>query len=75
MVFALNTPASVQLVATGSAGGDSFSIASGAFPVGVSMAAGGLITGTPTIPGAWNVTIQDHDSNGSQGLQAYSGTV
>lgn len=53
----------------------SFSIASGAFPDGLTMSAGGGITGTPTTVGSSEVSIQAHDANGDVGTIDYTMVV
>lgn len=52
-----------------------FSIASGALPDGLSLGAGGGISGTPTTAGTFSVSIQAHDANGDVGSVNYTLTV
>lgn len=53
----------------------SFSIASGALPDGLTLSAGGGITGTPTTVGVSQVSIQAHDTNNDVGVIDYTVTV
>lgn len=42
-----------------------YSIADGALPDGLSLAAGGAVTGTPTTEGSVTFAVQAHDANGN----------
>ena len=54
-------------------GSYSFAVFSGALPAGLSLGAGGAITGTPTAVGTFNFTIRaTHAPTGCTGDQAYS---
>ncbi len=59
-----NTPYSGQLQVTGGTGPYSFVINSGALPPGMSLSAGGLLSGTPTATGNYSVVILVTDANG-----------
>lgn len=59
-----NTPYNSQILVTGGTGPYSFAISSGALPPGMSLGAGGLLTGTPTTAGSFSVVIQVTDANG-----------
>jgi Putative Ig domain/Galactose oxidase, central domain len=66
---------SVQLQAVGGKpGADTWSIASGALPPGIGLSASGLVSGTATTPGSYQVTIQAADSASPQniGTQSYT---
>jgi hypothetical protein len=63
------TPYSQTLQASGGAGSLTWSLASGTLPNGLSLSAGGVISGTPTATGTSNFTVQVTDS-GSPALSA-----
>jgi hypothetical protein len=66
---------SVQLQAVGGKpGATTWSIASGALPPGIGLSASGLVSGTATTPGSYQVTIQAADSASPQniGTQSYT---
>lgn len=52
-----------------------FSIASGALPDGLSLGAGGGISGVPSTAGSSQVSIQAHDANGDVGSVDYAMVV
>ena len=66
-----------QTVATsGGTAPVTFSISGGSLPAGLSLnTSTGVISGTPTTPGAYSFTLTATDSNGISDAQAYSGTV
>jgi hypothetical protein len=68
-----NTP----LTANGGVGPFTWSVSSGSLPVGLSLSTAGVITGTPTIGGAVNFTIQvtDHSSPAQTATLAVSISV
>lgn len=72
---ALGVAFDVTLAAVGGTSPYAFSIASGALPLGLSLGAGGQITGIPTMAGAWTVSVQCHDANGLVASADYSGTI
>lgn len=47
-----------QLQATGGSGNYVWSLVSGTMPAGLTLSAAGLISGTPTVSGTFNLTIQ-----------------
>ncbi|MGK5056656.1 IPT/TIG domain-containing protein [Janthinobacterium sp. LB2P49] len=57
----------------------SFAITSGTLPAGLTLAANGVLSGTPTAAGAYSFTVTATDSSASPGpytaSRAYSGTV
>ncbi|MDZ3832818.1 MAG: putative Ig domain-containing protein [Sphingopyxis sp.] len=71
--FAFGTPVSATVVASGGTAPYSYSIVGGALPDGLSMNAGGAISGTPTTPGNFNFTVQATDSSTGGGAP-FSGT-
>ncbi len=52
-----------KLAATGGKGKQSWSIAGGALPVGVKLASSGALSGTPTTPGTYYVTVAVSDTS------------
>ena len=72
------TPYSQTVTASGGTGPYTFVLTSGALPAGLTLSAGGVISGTPTGSGTSNFTIGATDSVGNTGSHAYSvviGTV
>ncbi len=63
------------LTASGGTGTYTFSITSGALPAGLTLSAGGVISGTPTTAGPSVVTIQATDGNGCPGAITYTITI
>lgn len=61
-----------QLTASGGNGTYTYAIASGALPAGVTLATNGLLAGTPSAAGSFNVTIRATDGLGFIGSQAYT---
>jgi hypothetical protein len=81
-VFPVAPAAGVAFAATLSGSGGAFpynfTIESGALPMGLMLASGGAITGTPTRPDPnsavpWTVVIRATDANGVVGRATYSG--
>ena len=50
----------------------SFSLSAGALPNGITLSSGGVLSGTPTVSGTFNFTVQAADVNGCMGAQAYT---
>ena len=63
---------SQQLTATGGTGPYTFAVTSGTLPPGLTLSAGGLLSGTPTAAGSSPVTIQATDANGCPGDTSYT---
>src|SRR5262249_14111652 len=64
------------LTATGGTGaGYTFAVTAGALPGGLTLAANGTLSGTPTAAGAFPFTVQAKDSGGFTGSQGYTLTV
>jgi uncharacterized repeat protein (TIGR01451 family) len=49
-----------------------FTLASGSVPAGLTLSAGGLLSGTPTAVGSFSFTVQAAGSGGAMGTQAYT---
>jgi hypothetical protein len=59
---------SQQITASGGTGSYTFSVVSGTLPAGLTLTAGGLLSGTPTTAGSPPVTILATDLNGCPGV-------
>ncbi|KRD79436.1 putative Ig domain-containing protein [Lysobacter sp. Root983] len=53
----------INFAASGGTGPYSFSLASGSLPVGVSFSSAGVLSGTPTVPGNYNVSVRVTDAS------------
>jgi large repetitive protein len=70
------TPFSQTFTQSGGIGTTTFSLASGTLPTGLSLAANGTLSGTPTQTGSFAITVKATDSNGCSGTGAtYSLTI
>ncbi|MEH6420587.1 putative Ig domain-containing protein, partial [Pseudomonas sp. CGJS7] len=58
----------INFAAAGGTPGYTFSLVAGSLPVGVTMTSAGVLSGTPTVPGNYNLTVRAVDS--STGLGA-----
>ncbi len=69
---AVNTPYSLKLIATGGAGPLTFA-ANGTLPPGLSVAADGTLSGTPTQPGEYNFgySVSDGEFTTGRGVRLY----
>ncbi|WP_238149828.1 putative Ig domain-containing protein [Dyella jiangningensis] len=63
------------LTASGGNGGYTFSLVSGALPPGIALSSAGVVSGTPTTAGNYNVTVKVTDGFGFTGSQAYTFTI
>ncbi|WP_430391814.1 putative Ig domain-containing protein [Dyella sp. 20L07] len=66
---------SQQLSASGGLGSYTYTVSAGALPAGLSLSANGLLAGTPTEAGSFNLTIAAKDTGGFIGTQAYTLTL
>ncbi|WP_430406221.1 choice-of-anchor J domain-containing protein [Fluviicola sp.] len=66
---------SMTLTQTGALGAPNFAVTAGALPPGLTLSAGGTISGTPTATGTFNFTATVSDASGCTGSQSYSITV
>ena len=66
---------SQTLSASGGNGTYTFTVTSGALPGGLTLASNGVLSGTPTSGGTFNVTVTATDGLGFTGTQAYTITV
>lgn len=72
---AAGTAYSQSLTQTGALGAPGYAITAGALPPGLTLSAGGTISGTPTATGTFNFTVTVSDASGCSGSKAYSITV
>lgn len=63
---------SQTLTASGGVAPYTFQVTAGNLPVGVSLSASGVLSGTPTAAGTFNVTVQARDANLQAGQRAYT---
>ncbi|PHV30213.1 autotransporter outer membrane beta-barrel domain-containing protein [Janthinobacterium sp. BJB312] len=67
------------ITASGGTAAYSYAVTSGSVPAGLTLAANGTLSGTPTTAGAYSFTVTATDSSGGAGpytgARAYSGTV
>lgn len=68
-----NVPYSQSIGAGGGTSGYTFAVTGGALPRGLTLGTGGLLSGTPTVPGNFSFTIQATDS--STGTGPYHGSA
>ena len=67
---------SFTVVATDDSGtSPTYSLVSGAFPSGLSLASNGVISGTATVTGTFNFTIRATDANGGTADRAFSQVI
>ena len=72
----VGTAASVQVRATDSASGQALTYSASGLPAGLSInSATGLISGTPTAAGTYNVTVAARDGTGASGSAAFTWTI
>ena len=65
----------VQLLASGGAAPYTFAVTAGSLPNGLTLSGAGLISGVPTLRGAFNFSVTATDANGFTGVRAYSITL
>lgn len=68
----VGTPYSVNLTASGGQPIYTFVVAGGNLPPGLSLSAGGVLSGTPTVAGAYPIVIRLGDANGVEFNKAYT---
>lgn len=72
MAAFVNEPYSVQLTATGGSAPYKFFLLSGALPPGLTLTTGGLLSGTPTILGTYEFTVNAIDGHNGYGERDYA---
>ncbi|OLE27867.1 MAG: hypothetical protein AUG49_04020 [Catenulispora sp. 13_1_20CM_3_70_7] len=65
----------VQIQATDSAAGQTLTYSATGLPTGLSISPSGLISGTPTASGSFNVLVTARDSTGASGAASFTWTV
>ena len=70
-----NVTYSATVTATGGVGTLTYSISGGSLPTGLSISTGGVISGTPTVPGTFPFTIKASDGFGDSATKDLSITV
>lgn len=69
----LNTTAYLEVVtATGGSGAKTFAVTAGALPPGLTLSAGGTISGAPNTVGSFAFTITATDAGGATGSRAFT---
>ncbi|HYX19692.1 MAG TPA: Ig domain-containing protein, partial [Thermoanaerobaculia bacterium] len=67
-----NTAYNQTLIASGGAPPYTYAVTTGALPSGLTLSAGGTLSGTPTVQGTFPFTVTATDANTCTGSQAYS---
>jgi hypothetical protein len=70
-----NSAYSQTITASGGTGPYTFAVTSGTLPAGLTLAAGGALTGTPTGTGTSNFDVTATDANACTGVQSYALTI
>jgi O-glycosyl hydrolase len=65
----------LQIHATDSAAGQSLTYTASGLPTGLSISSSGLITGMPSAPGTYNVTVTATDTTGASGSTSFTWTI
>jgi hypothetical protein len=71
----VNTAYSTTVSATGGVAPYSWSVSSGALPTGISLASTGVVSGTSSVSGTFNVTLGVRDSQGTSTTANFSITI
>jgi hypothetical protein len=71
----VGTAVSLQVSATDSASGQTLSYSATGLPTGVSINSSGLISGTPSTAGTYNVTATATDTTGASGSASFTWTI
>ncbi|MDI5965289.1 putative Ig domain-containing protein [Streptantibioticus silvisoli] len=71
----VGTAVSTQISASDSASGQTLTYSATGLPTGLSISSSGLITGTPTTAGTYNVTVTAKDTTNATGSASFTWTV
>jgi serine protease len=71
----VGTAVSRQISATDSASGQTLTFTASGLPTGLSISSSGLITGTPSTAGTFNVTVTATDTTGANGSASFTWTI
>jgi len=71
----VNVPYSSTLAASGGTAPYTWSVSGGSLPKNLSLSSGGVLSGTPTVAGSSQVTIQVTDSSTTAGTAVLAGTI
>ncbi|NJP44273.1 S53 family peptidase [Actinacidiphila epipremni] len=71
----VGTAVSLQVHATDSASGQTLTYSASGLPAGLSISSSGLISGTPSTTGTYNVTVSASDSTGASGSASFTWTI
>ncbi|MBC3411723.1 autotransporter domain-containing protein [Pseudomonas sp. SWRI51] len=66
---------SQTLTASGGNGSYTYAVTTGALPTGLTLSTAGVLAGTPSATGTFNITVTVTDGNGATASQAYTLTV
>jgi hypothetical protein len=67
--------AGLQIQGTDSASGQTLTYTAGGLPTGLSISSSGLISGTPSAAGTFNVTVTATDTTGASGATSFAWTI
>ncbi|MEP7456667.1 putative Ig domain-containing protein [Phyllobacterium sp. SB3] len=67
LVLPYGQPSTYNFSASGGTSPYSYSLVAGSLPVGISFSAAGVLSGTPTVPGNYNIAIRATDSSTGSG--------
>jgi cellulose 1,4-beta-cellobiosidase len=71
----VGSPASLQIMASDSASGQTLTYSATGLPAGLTISSSGLISGTPTTMGSSSVTVTAKDGTGASGSATFTYTV
>ncbi|HEV2637605.1 MAG TPA: putative Ig domain-containing protein [Actinocrinis sp.] len=71
----VGTAASLQISASDSAAGQTLTYTATGLPTGLTISSSGLISGTPSAAGTYNVTVTARDTTGATGSASFTWTI
>jgi len=71
----VSTSVSLQISASDSASGQTLTYSASGLPTGLSISSSGLISGTPSATGSYNVTVTATDSTNASGSASFTWTI